>query len=110
MSDIDQLAPVYARIDAHRQAYLDRLLAYLRMPSISAEGVGIDAVAAVLVAQLQGMGFAHAPDADRRLAHGAWRAPRCAGRADGAALRPLRRAAGRPAGGMGDAAVRAGDP
>ncbi|MCB0050277.1 MAG: hypothetical protein KDE24_12130, partial [Caldilinea sp.] len=58
MSSNHQLSEIFAHIDAHRQTYLDRLLAYLRMPSISAEGIGIDAVAAVLVAQLQGMGFA----------------------------------------------------
>ena len=58
MPDNDIHNSVFAHIDAHRQTYLDRLLAYLRMPSISAEGIGIDAVAAVLVAQLQGMGFA----------------------------------------------------
>jgi acetylornithine deacetylase/succinyl-diaminopimelate desuccinylase-like protein len=53
-----QLAATFAHIDAQRGAYLARLLDYLRMPSISAEGIGIDAVAAVLVDQLQGMDFA----------------------------------------------------
>ncbi|MFO7633076.1 MAG: M20/M25/M40 family metallo-hydrolase [Caldilinea sp.] len=52
------LSDVFAHIDAQRQPYLQRLLDYLRMPSISAEGIGIAEVAGVLVHQLQDMGFA----------------------------------------------------
>lgn len=58
MNSNHQLPAIFAHIDAQRQSYLDRLLAYLRMPSISAEGVGIGEVATVLVEQLLGMGFA----------------------------------------------------
>ena len=54
----NQLAATFAHIDANRDAFLARLLDYLRMPSISAEGIGIGEAAAVLVNQLQGMGFA----------------------------------------------------
>jgi len=52
------LTDIFAHIDAQRQPFLQRLFDYLRMPSISAEGVGIAAVADVLVGQLRGMGFA----------------------------------------------------
>ena len=58
MTSDHQLAATFAHIDANREAFLARLLDYLRIPSISAEGIGIDEVAAVLVTQLQGMGFA----------------------------------------------------
>ena len=57
MTSDHQLAATFAHIDANRDAFLARLLDYLRMPSISAAGIGIDAVAAVLVNQLRGMGF-----------------------------------------------------
>ncbi len=39
------LSDVFAYVDAHRQEFLDRLIAYLRMPSISAHGLGIAEVA-----------------------------------------------------------------
>jgi acetylornithine deacetylase/succinyl-diaminopimelate desuccinylase-like protein len=58
MTSNNRLAATFAHIDANRDAFLQRLLDYLRMPSISAEGIGIDEVAAVLVNQLRGMGFA----------------------------------------------------
>ena len=58
MTSDHQLAATFAHIDANRDAFLARLLDYLRMPSISAEGIGIGEAAAVLVNQLQGMGFA----------------------------------------------------
>lgn len=51
------LTNLFAYIDAHRQPFLDRLIEYLRMPSISAEGIGIADVADVLVRQLRSMGF-----------------------------------------------------
>jgi len=53
----NRLTPVFAYIDAHRQSFLDQLLAYLRMPSISAHGVGIDTVAAFLVERLGALGM-----------------------------------------------------
>ncbi len=49
------LPAVFAHVDANRQAFLDRLIDYLRRPSISAEGLGVAetaafvAVAAVLL-------------------------------------------------------------
>lgn len=39
------LSDVFAYVDAHQQEFLDRLIAYLRMPSISAHGLGIAEVA-----------------------------------------------------------------
>ena len=39
------LADVFAYIDAHRQEFLERLFAYLSMPSVSAHGLGIAEVA-----------------------------------------------------------------
>ena len=35
------LADIFAYVDAHRAEYLERLLEYVRQPSISAHGVGI---------------------------------------------------------------------
>ena len=35
------LGPVFAHIDGHSDAFIERLMAYLRMPSISAHGLGI---------------------------------------------------------------------
>jgi acetylornithine deacetylase/succinyl-diaminopimelate desuccinylase-like protein len=52
------LAECIATIDRQRQSFLDRLFAYLRMPSISAYGEGMDVVADYLVHWLQEMGFA----------------------------------------------------
>ncbi len=43
-TDMD-LADVFAYVEAHHQEFLDRLLAYVRMPSISAHGVGMAEVA-----------------------------------------------------------------
>ena len=54
---LDRLMPVFAYIDARRQAFLDQLLDYLRMPSISAHGVGIASVAAFLVERLGALGM-----------------------------------------------------
>ena len=47
----------FAHIAANRQPFLERLLAYLRMPSISAHGTGIAETAAFLVETLRGMGM-----------------------------------------------------
>jgi acetylornithine deacetylase/succinyl-diaminopimelate desuccinylase-like protein len=51
------LGDILAYIDSQREAYLARLLEYVRMPSISAHGIGMDVVAAVLLEQLAGMGM-----------------------------------------------------
>jgi acetylornithine deacetylase/succinyl-diaminopimelate desuccinylase-like protein len=51
------LSDIFAHVDAQRQPFLDRLFAYLRMPSISAHGTGIAEVAAFLVDQLSGLGM-----------------------------------------------------
>ena len=55
--DLGNLHPVFQHIEAQRDAFLARLLAYVAMPSISAQGVGMDAVAGFLLDTLRGMGF-----------------------------------------------------
>jgi acetylornithine deacetylase/succinyl-diaminopimelate desuccinylase-like protein len=52
-----QLDDVFAHIERNREAFLERLCAYLRMPSISAHGIGIAEVAAFLVEQLGQLGM-----------------------------------------------------
>jgi acetylornithine deacetylase/succinyl-diaminopimelate desuccinylase-like protein len=56
---IDQtlLTAVFHHIDHHEQNYLDRLIEYLRQPSISAHGQGIAEVGEILLAWLQNLGF-----------------------------------------------------
>jgi acetylornithine deacetylase/succinyl-diaminopimelate desuccinylase-like protein len=51
------LSAVFARIDANRQSFIDRLVDYVRRPSISAHGVGMGEVAAFLVDLLSGLGL-----------------------------------------------------
>lgn len=51
------LAAVLAHIDGQRDAYVARLLDYVRHPSISAHDVGIGEVAAILVDMLNGLGL-----------------------------------------------------
>ena len=51
------LENTFAYVDQHRDAFVERLFAYLRMPSISAEGIGIAENAAFLVGLLQSIGF-----------------------------------------------------
>ncbi len=51
------LAAVFAAVESQRERSLARLLAYLRMPSISAHGEGMAEVAAALVAQLDAIGM-----------------------------------------------------
>jgi acetylornithine deacetylase/succinyl-diaminopimelate desuccinylase-like protein len=46
------MQPIFDYIDHNRQQFIDRLLDYLRMPSISAHGVGMGEVAEYLVAWL----------------------------------------------------------
>jgi acetylornithine deacetylase/succinyl-diaminopimelate desuccinylase-like protein len=48
---------VFTYVDRHADAFVERLMAYLRMPSISAEGVGIAENAGFLVSFLSGMGL-----------------------------------------------------
>lgn len=51
------LNAVFAYIDAHCDAYLERLFAYLRMPSISAHGEGIGEVAEYIAGVLRRIGL-----------------------------------------------------
>jgi acetylornithine deacetylase/succinyl-diaminopimelate desuccinylase-like protein len=51
------LSDVFAYIDARRQQFLDRLIDYVRRPSISAHGVGMAEVADFLIELLGGMGL-----------------------------------------------------
>ncbi|MFZ5917735.1 MAG: M20/M25/M40 family metallo-hydrolase [Chloroflexota bacterium] len=52
------LADVFAYVDGRRQAFLDRLVDYLRRPSISAHGLGITEVAEYIGGVLEGLGMA----------------------------------------------------
>ena len=51
------LARVFAYVDAHQQEFIDRLLAYVARPSISAHGVGIRETADFLLSYLQELGM-----------------------------------------------------
>ncbi|WP_076439510.1 M20/M25/M40 family metallo-hydrolase [Bosea sp. TND4EK4] len=51
------LAPVLDHIDTQRDAFLGRLIDYLRHPSISAENIGINEVGTLLVEMLTGIGL-----------------------------------------------------
>jgi acetylornithine deacetylase/succinyl-diaminopimelate desuccinylase-like protein len=51
------LDAVFANIDAHSDAFIERLMDYVRHPSISAHNIGIREVAAILVDMLTKMGF-----------------------------------------------------
>lgn len=51
------LSAVFAYIDAHRQSFIDRLIDYVRRPSISAHGMGMGEVATFLVELLGGLGL-----------------------------------------------------
>lgn len=55
--DAGSLADVFGYIDEQRQHSLDRLMAYVRMPSISAHGAGIDAVAQHIAGVLTDIGL-----------------------------------------------------
>jgi acetylornithine deacetylase/succinyl-diaminopimelate desuccinylase-like protein len=57
MASSDALAAVFEHIETNRVAFLDRLVAYLRHPSISAENIGIAEVAALLVDMLTEIGL-----------------------------------------------------
>jgi len=51
-------SPLFDHVERHRDAFLERLFAYLRMPSISAHGTGIAETADFLEGLLGGMGLA----------------------------------------------------
>src|SRR5436305_4437598 len=51
------LTDIFAYVDAHRQEFLDRLIDYVRHPSISAHGQGIGEVAAYIADVMQRMGI-----------------------------------------------------
>jgi acetylornithine deacetylase/succinyl-diaminopimelate desuccinylase-like protein len=51
------LADVFAHVDDHRQEFIDRLIDYVRRPSISAHGVGIAEVAEFIAGVLNDLGF-----------------------------------------------------
>jgi len=50
-------AGVYAYIQAHRDAFVDELIAYLRQPSISSENVGVEACAELLRTIMESCGL-----------------------------------------------------
>jgi acetylornithine deacetylase/succinyl-diaminopimelate desuccinylase-like protein len=52
-----ELAALFAYVDAHRQSWIDRLIDYVRRPSISAHGIGMAEVANFLVDQLGKLGM-----------------------------------------------------
>ena len=53
----DGLAEVFAHIDANRDRFVERLMDYVRHPSISAQNKGVREVAALLVDMLTGLGL-----------------------------------------------------
>lgn len=54
---LQNLPSVFSHIDKHQQGFIDRLLAYVSKPSISAHGIGIAETADSLLAHLQEMGM-----------------------------------------------------
>jgi len=57
MASSDTLAAVFDHIEANRAPFLDRLIDYLRHPSISAENIGIAEVGELLVKMLTDIGL-----------------------------------------------------
>ena len=51
------LDAVYAHISTHEQVFIQRLMDYVRNPSISAHGIGIGETAEWLAAYLTSLGF-----------------------------------------------------
>ena len=51
------LAPVFAHIDRNADAFVARLIDYVRHPSISAQNIGIAEVAGMLLRMLEGLGM-----------------------------------------------------
>ncbi|WP_032918502.1 M20/M25/M40 family metallo-hydrolase [Mesorhizobium erdmanii] len=52
-----ELSQVFAHIDSNKDLFVDRLLEYLRHPSISVENIGMEVVAELLVRMLSDLGF-----------------------------------------------------
>ncbi|TIL34584.1 M20/M25/M40 family metallo-hydrolase [Mesorhizobium sp.] len=57
MTSSNPLDAVFEHIESNRTSFLDRLVDYVRRPSISAENVGIAEVGALLVEMLTGIGL-----------------------------------------------------
>lgn len=58
MTDIaSRLEPVFAHIEANRDSFVERVMDYVRHPSISAHDLGIREVADLLVGMLEKLGF-----------------------------------------------------
>ncbi|MEI5676788.1 M20 family dipeptidase [Mesorhizobium sp. CGMCC 1.15528] len=53
----NDLAPIFAHVEENRDAFIARLMDYVRHPSISAHNQGIGEVAAMLVEMLKGLGM-----------------------------------------------------
>lgn len=51
------LSDVFRYIDTHREAFIERLFAYLRQPSISAHGIGIAETAEHIAGVMRGIGL-----------------------------------------------------
>jgi acetylornithine deacetylase/succinyl-diaminopimelate desuccinylase-like protein len=56
-SPTPNLDDVFAYVDEHAQAFLARLIDYVRRPSISAYGEGIGEVAEYIASVMRGMGL-----------------------------------------------------
>ena len=54
---VPDLDPIFAYIDAHAEEYVARLIEYVRMPSISAHGLGMGEVADMLIGRLAAIGM-----------------------------------------------------
>jgi acetylornithine deacetylase/succinyl-diaminopimelate desuccinylase-like protein len=103
------LSDLFASVDQYRQEFLDRLIDYVRRPSISAYGQGIGEGAAYIASVMNQLGL-QARILPTALADGAGSTHREADCATRAALRPLRGPASRSAGSMDFASFRAHDP
>ena len=57
MTATHSLNAVFAHIDQQRDAFITRLLDYVRQPSISAHGIGMTETADFLLAHLQALGM-----------------------------------------------------
>ncbi len=101
---------VFTAIDRRRDEFLDDLQQYLRIPSISTDPAyknDIARCADVRARAARGRRPLRAPDRERRPPAGLRRVAGRAGQADAPLLRPLRRAAARPARALAPPAVRA---
>lgn len=70
----DDLAKVFAHIEANHAVFIERVMEYVRHPSISAQNVGIGEVAGMLVSILRALGFAAeaVPTAGHPMVLGHW--------------------------------------